>query len=295
MLEVVEHEQAILHPQVVCEAHRDRLAGNFVQAERLGNGHDDGLRVADGREADEADTVCELLANLLGDCEGKPRLADAARSSKREQPSGSQQAHQRRAEPTRRYHALVDSASHWERIAPPIISKWRSIEEAYLMSVAKTKYDVIVVGGRCAGSPTAMLLARRGYRLLLVDRASFPSDTIRAHFIRLPGVRKLAEWCLLDRVLATNCPPIRNRRTIFGDFPLKGSPPWPEGVPGEVAPRRKVLDKILVDAAVAAGAELREHHPVEDLLSTALSSHGRKIYRFSRRYPVPPSPRRSSC
>jgi len=50
-------------------------------------------------------------------------------------------------------------------------------------------YDVIVVGARCAGSPTALLLARKGYRVLLVDRATFPSDTISTHYVRLPGAR----------------------------------------------------------------------------------------------------------
>ena len=45
------------------------------------------------------------------------------------------------------------------------------------------EYDVIVVGARCAGSPTAMLLARKGYRVLVVDRATFPSDTISTHVV----------------------------------------------------------------------------------------------------------------
>jgi flavin-dependent dehydrogenase len=49
-------------------------------------------------------------------------------------------------------------------------------------------YDAIVVGARCAGSPTAMLLARQGYQVLLVDRATFPSDTMSTHFIYPPGI-----------------------------------------------------------------------------------------------------------
>ena len=60
-------------------------------------------------------------------------------------------------------------------------------------------YDAIVVGARCAGSPTAMLLARRGYRVLLVDRATFPSDTVSTHLIHPPGVSILKRWGLLDR------------------------------------------------------------------------------------------------
>ena len=57
-------------------------------------------------------------------------------------------------------------------------------------------YDAIVVGARCAGSPTAMLLARKGYRVLLVDRATFPSDTVSTHMIHPPGVAALARWGL---------------------------------------------------------------------------------------------------
>ena len=59
-------------------------------------------------------------------------------------------------------------------------------------------YDAIVVGARCAGSPTAMLLARLGHRVLLVDRATFPSDTISTHLVHPPGVASLERWGLLD-------------------------------------------------------------------------------------------------
>ena len=59
-------------------------------------------------------------------------------------------------------------------------------------------YDAIVVGARCAGSPTAMLLARKGYKVLVVDKATFPSDTISTHLIHPPGVAALKRWGLLD-------------------------------------------------------------------------------------------------
>ncbi|MCA1648279.1 MAG: FAD-dependent monooxygenase [Chloroflexi bacterium] len=127
-------------------------------------------------------------------------------------------------------------------------------------------YDAIVVGARCAGSPTAMLLARTGHRVLLIDRARFPSDTFRAHFVRVPAVRYLRQWGLLDRVLASGCPPVRKRTTDLGDFRLTGYPPGFGDVPGDLAPRRFVLDAILVEAAVAAGAEVREGFTVEDLV-----------------------------
>src|SRR5437879_4213676 len=61
-------------------------------------------------------------------------------------------------------------------------------------------YDAIVIGARCAGSPTAMLLARRGYRVLLLDRAGFPSDTFRNHFIQQLGIVQLHRWGLLNTV-----------------------------------------------------------------------------------------------
>ena len=77
-------------------------------------------------------------------------------------------------------------------------------------------YDVIVVGARCAGAPTAMLLARRGYRVLLADRATFPSDTLSTHFIKPPGVAMLRRWRLLDQVIASGCPPVPRFRFDYG-------------------------------------------------------------------------------
>jgi 2-polyprenyl-6-methoxyphenol hydroxylase-like FAD-dependent oxidoreductase len=69
-------------------------------------------------------------------------------------------------------------------------------------------YDVIIVGARCAGSPTAMLLARKGYRVLLVDKATFPSDIINGYFLHARGVACLKRWGILDRIIASNCPAI---------------------------------------------------------------------------------------
>src|SRR3954471_24563832 len=143
---------------------------------------------------------------------------------------------------------------------------WYLLRNLRRLKRGETVYDVIVVGARCAGSPTAMLLARQGHRVLLLDRARFPSDTFRNHFVRLPAVQALARWGLLERVLATGCPPVRKRTMDFDDFPLIGFPPGFDDVPGELAPRRIVLDAILVEAAVGAGAELREGVVVDDLL-----------------------------
>ena len=90
--------------------------------------------------------------------------------------------------------------------------------------VASDEYDVVVVGARCAGAPTAMQLARRGYRTLLVDKATFPSDTLSTHLIHPPGVAALRRWGLLDRLTATGCPPIHTYAFDFGDLTLAGSP-----------------------------------------------------------------------
>ena len=128
------------------------------------------------------------------------------------------------------------------------------------------RYDAIVVGARCAGSPTAMLLAQKGYRVLVVDRAAFPSDTVSTHVVHAPGVAALRRWGLLDKVLASGCPPIDVYSFDFGPFTIAGRPRPIDGVSTAYAPRRTILDKVLVDAAVAAGAEVRERFTVEEVL-----------------------------
>src|SRR6478672_2775328 len=126
-------------------------------------------------------------------------------------------------------------------------------------------YDVIVAGARCAGSPTAMLLARKGYKVLVVDRAAFPSDTVSTHLVHPPGVAALKRWGLLDRVVATGCPPIDTYSFDFGFFTLSGAPGTADA-PVAYGPRRTVLDKILVDGASESGAEVREQFSVEEIV-----------------------------
>jgi 2-polyprenyl-6-methoxyphenol hydroxylase-like FAD-dependent oxidoreductase len=105
-----------------------------------------------------------------------------------------------------------------------------------------------------------MLLARAGYRVLVVDRATFPSDTVSTHHIHPPGVEALRRWDLLGRVVETGAPPIDTYVVDFGPFAITGAP----GL--AYAPRRTVLDKLLVDAASEAGAEVREGFTVESLV-----------------------------
>ncbi|HWM04484.1 MAG TPA: NAD(P)/FAD-dependent oxidoreductase [Actinophytocola sp.] len=145
--------------------------------------------------------------------------------------------------------------------------------------MSENRYDVIVVGARCAGSPTAMLLARAGYRVLVVDRAAFPSDTISTHLVHPPGVAALQRWGLLDRVTATGCPPIHTYSFDLGPITISGSP-GTDDAPVAYAPRRTVLDKLLGDAAAEAGAEVRDGFTVSDVVFsdgrvTGVQGHGR--------------------
>jgi len=126
-------------------------------------------------------------------------------------------------------------------------------------------YDAIVIGARCGGAPTAMLLARKGHRVLLVDRAVFPSDIPHGHLIHRAGPRRLASWGLLDRVIATGCPAITAMSSDLGDFSLAAKDLTVDGAPVAFGPRRTALDRVLVDAAVEAGVELREGFSVASL------------------------------
>jgi flavin-dependent dehydrogenase len=132
--------------------------------------------------------------------------------------------------------------------------------------MSEGSYDVIVIGARCAGSPTAMLLAGKGHRVLLVDKAAFPSDTMSTHLVHPPGVAALERWGLLEELEATGCPPVEHYSFDFGPVSVAGSPQPIDGVARAYGPRRTILDKILVDAAAKAGAEVREEFTVEEIV-----------------------------
>jgi 2-polyprenyl-6-methoxyphenol hydroxylase-like FAD-dependent oxidoreductase len=119
-------------------------------------------------------------------------------------------------------------------------------------------WDVVVVGARCAGASTAFLLARRGYKVLLIDRAKFPADTMSTLYIHQPGLRLLSQWGILDSVIASGCPRIETVSYQVLDVRLHGPMARLGSIDAAYAPRRRILDQILVDAAVTAGAEFMD-------------------------------------
>ena len=127
-------------------------------------------------------------------------------------------------------------------------------------------FDVIVVGARCAGSPTAMLLARKGYRVLAVDRASFPSDTVSTHIVHPRAVDALSR----DGGCSTGWwRPDARRSTPTPSTSVRSPLPAPRArteMPVAYCPRRTILDKLLVDAAAESGAEIRQGFVVEEIM-----------------------------
>ena len=125
------------------------------------------------------------------------------------------------------------------------------------MSTRNSHYDVVIAGARCAGAATAMLLARQGARVLVLDRSRFGTDTLSTHALMRGGVRQLHRWGLLPSVIAAGTPAVRSTT-----FHLPGGVSTVEikpkhGVDALYAPRRTVLDAILVEAARSAGADVR--------------------------------------
>jgi flavin-dependent dehydrogenase len=118
-------------------------------------------------------------------------------------------------------------------------------------------YDVVVVGARVAGASTAMLLARRGLSVLAIDRGRYGADVMSTHCIAPPGILQLSRWGVLDRIRAAGTPVSKtvafdyDGQFVEIDVSTRGD------VDGLYNPRRTLLDPILVDAAVDAGADVR--------------------------------------
>ena len=128
-------------------------------------------------------------------------------------------------------------------------------------------YDVVVVGGRVAGASTALLLARAGARVAMLDRAAYGTDTLSTHGLMRAGVLQLSRWGLLDEVVAAGTPPIKRTMFHYADGESVQVSIRPSaGVDALYAPRRHLLDRILVDAAAEAGAHVRHETTVSALL-----------------------------
>jgi flavin-dependent dehydrogenase len=134
-----------------------------------------------------------------------------------------------------------------------------------------TTHDVIVVGARTAGVATAMLLARHDLRTLLLDYGSLGSDTIASHALMRGGVLQLSRWGLLDDVIAAGTPPVRRTSLRYGDENVVISVKPSHGVDALYAPRRTVLDPLLLHAAIDAGVEVHHLTAVTDVIKR----HGR--------------------
>ncbi len=130
----------------------------------------------------------------------------------------------------------------------------------------RDRYDVVVAGARCAGASTAMLLARRGFRVLVVDPARPGSDTLSTHALMRGAVLQLARWGLLDRLEGAGTPPMTSTTFHYGDESVRVEIKPRDGVDALYAPRRTLLDPILADAALDAGADVVHGLSVVELL-----------------------------
>src|SRR5262245_66498210 len=117
------------------------------------------------------------------------------------------------------------------------------------------RYDVVIVGARAAGAATALLLPRQGLRVLVIDRGRYGSDTLSTHALMRGAVFQLHRWGLLDRIKALGTPAIRSASFHYGDDVLEVPVKPRDGVEALYAPRRTVLDQLLVDAATEAGVD----------------------------------------
>jgi flavin-dependent dehydrogenase len=126
--------------------------------------------------------------------------------------------------------------------------------------------DVLIVGARCAGAATALLAARRGARVLLIDRGVAGTDTLSTHALMRGAVVQLARWGVLPAVVAAGTPAIRRTTFAYDGDEVSVAISGKHGVDALYAPRRTVLDRILVDAAAAAGATVVHGLRARDLV-----------------------------
>lgn len=127
-------------------------------------------------------------------------------------------------------------------------------------------YDVVIVGARVAGAMTGLHLARAGHRVLIVDRAGPPADTLSTHALMRTAVLQLARAGLVDDLTSAGTPPIRRMTLGFGSDVFSFDVRAEYGIDTLYAPRRTVLDSTILDAALTAGAEFETGRAVTDVL-----------------------------
>jgi flavin-dependent dehydrogenase len=128
------------------------------------------------------------------------------------------------------------------------------------------KFDAVIVGARCAGAATAMLLARSGARVLVVDRAAYGADTVSTHALMRGAVLQLHRWGVLPSIVAAGTPPVHSTTFSYSDEDITVPIEPRHGVSALYAPRRALLDKALVDAAADSGAEVRHGVRVDNVI-----------------------------
>ena len=171
-----------------------------------------------------------------------------------------------------RARALGDLPNAWDATRPDLIDRAAHIfpigRHANVTAIAapSVDFDVVIVGARCAGAATALLLARRGLRVLAIDRGRYGSDTLSTHALMRAGVLQLSRWGVLDGLKAAGTPVIRATSFHYGGevvaVPIKPQ----QDMEGLYAPRRTVIDRVLVDAARNAGAEMTFETQLVDLI-----------------------------
>src|SRR5215470_6586973 len=136
------------------------------------------------------------------------------------------------------------------------------------------RYDAVITGARCAGAATALLLARSGAKVLMIDRQAYGSDTLSTHALMRGAVLQLARWGLIPDIASADTPAIRSTTFHYGREAIRVAIKPEHGVDCLFAPRRTLLDRLLVDAARKAGAEVRHGVLLSELL---FASDGRVI------------------
>jgi flavin-dependent dehydrogenase len=136
------------------------------------------------------------------------------------------------------------------------------------------KVDAVVVGARCAGAATAMLLARGGARVVLVDKGAYGTDMLSTHALMRGAVLQLDRWGVLPEIVASGTPPIRSTTFCYTDSDATVSIEPKYGVSALYAPRRTLLDRVLVDAAFKSGVDVRYGVRVDRV---KVDGHGRAI------------------